>query len=272
MARSLLPIVSRLRRKNTVPPLSPTRIRYLADGYTTWGKWLVNRWQTPSVGSDPFTGPGDTGTPWPNGSGINELDGAYGPGLQFRCAAECQVSSGGKKSEMFNQRWPGTSPAGYTDTYKGWFMLPSSGNPSGFVRGYSSWTQLWEIHATTSLSPGANGTLVQFGVDTEGTKNDLYVTVYDANTGTRPQVNDPRGALSYDQWYSWQFKVRWATDSTGWFEAWLDGTKLLSRYNQKTINAGEGGQLQFGFYSYHLPSMMNEVRHSGMEFTRKANT
>ena len=48
-----------------------------------------------------------------------------------------------------------------------------------------------------------------------------------------------RYAPSYNRWIDLVFGVRFAPDSTGWFEAWVDGVNVYPRKNRPTMWAGD---------------------------------
>ena len=52
---------------------------------------LINRWQVP-LGSNPWSEPYDTGTPWSSGGGMWEVKTRYGPGFRFVVTDDMRVA------------------------------------------------------------------------------------------------------------------------------------------------------------------------------------
>ena len=64
-------------------------------------------------------------------------------------------------------------------------------------------------------------------------------------------------------WVDFVFHVRWATDDTGFVEAWVDGQPVLPLTNTPTIYEGQGVYLKQGLYRLRS-SVTSVVYHDGM--------
>jgi Polysaccharide lyase/Fibronectin type III domain len=223
------------------------------DTTTPWGKNLINRWQVP-LGSDPWSAPGDTGTPWPSGGGIWQVTTPYGPGFRMVATDEMKVLSGGKKAQIADiGHLVGTE--GATDDWSGKMMLPAAGNPNGFPRNYPDSGILVDFH-DSSAGAGGGG----IGIDTTDApfRNNFY---FDWNLrGVKRKAVSPN-QLVYDRWYSWRIQIKFSSGSDGFIKWWLDG-QLLADWPGATIAPGGRPYLQFGFYSDD--QLRNEVFHAAL--------
>jgi Polysaccharide lyase/Fibronectin type III domain len=216
------------------------------DTTTPWGKNLINRWRVP-FGSDPWSAPGDTGTPWPSGGGIWQVSTPYGPGFRMVATDEMKVLSGGKKAEIADIGHL-VGPVGATEDWSGKVMFPAAGNPNGFPRNYPDWGVFFDFHSNL-------GVPLQMGIDTTDApyRNTIYLG---ANVGeTRRKALAP-AALVYGRWYSWRIQLKWSSGSDGFVKWWLDGQPLAD-WTGRTLAAAEVPYLQFGFYS--AAQLHNEV-------------
>jgi hypothetical protein len=107
------------------------------DTSTPWGKNLINRWRVP-LGSDPWSRPGDSGTPWPSGGGIWQVSTPHGPGFRMVVTDEMRVVSGGKLAFLADIGHL-VGPVGSTEDWSGTVVFPAAGNPHGFPRKYLDW-------------------------------------------------------------------------------------------------------------------------------------
>jgi hypothetical protein len=228
------------------PPPAGTALDEFDDfANSAFGDTLINRWQVP-LGDNPWSSPGDTGTPWPSGGGLWEVATPQGPGFKFVVTSEMQVASGGKMGLIADIDH--LTLVGQTEDWSGMFMLPSSGN-TGFPP-YGGWNCLWQWHMSNTGT-----TYHQLGVD--ALQNKLYVRSYDPTGGYQnTQVATAAAPLQLDHWYTFRIQVKWSSGADGFFRAWIDGTQLAD-WPGPTIPAGEKPYLQFGFYS--AAQFTNEV-------------
>jgi chitodextrinase len=240
-------------------PSAGTVIDSFDDTWTPWGKNLINRWRVP-LGSDPWSAPGDIGTPWPSGGGMWQVSTPYGPGFKMIATDEMKVMSGGKKAEQADVgHLAGTAQA--VEVWSGKVMFPAAGNANGFPRGLPAWNVFLQFH-------GQGAGLTTMGIDTGTTSssNNIYIQTYE--NGIRRKAEDPN-RLVYDKWYSWKIEVKWSSGSDGYIKWWLDG--VLMRWNLEngngtttqtgpTTEANDRPWLQFGFYS--MAQFTNTVFHA----------
>jgi hypothetical protein len=225
-------------------------IQRFTDTSTPWGDNLINRWQV-TLGADPWSSPGDSGTPWSSGGGMWEVSTPYGPGFRFVATPEMQVMSGGKMSLMadIDNLVQGV---GYTEDWYGMVMLPSSGNRNGFPA-FGDWNCLWEFR-------GQGDVWNQFGVD--GLQNKLYVRTYDASRNSVRKALSP-STIQLDHWYSFRWRIKWSKGSDGLVQFWLDGLKIAD-WTGPNLASGDKNRpdLQFGFYSG--ATLTNEAWYAGI--------
>ena len=68
-------------------------------------------------------------------------------------------------------------------------------------------------------------------------------------TGTNIVWDDDSNSANYNRWIDLVFGVRFAPDSTGWLEVWVDGVNRYPRKNRPTMWTGDTGQyLKIGLY------------------------
>jgi len=231
----------------------PSRTAKLIDDFdatsTPWGQNLINRW-VPS-GGDPWSAPGEAGTPWPSGGGMWEVRTPFGRGFRFVATPEMAVASGGKKSEVADIGNL-VQGAGHTETWSGLVMFPKAGNPIGFPRNYPNWNVFFDFHSN-------NGIPVEMGIDTTDVPRLNHIYVQSHPRGAKPRKATSRSRLVYDRWYSWRIQLRWSENSDGFLKWWLNG-QLLADWRGPTLGEAEVPYLQFGFYS--TDRIRNEVWHA----------
>jgi chitodextrinase len=130
--------------------------------------------------------------------------------------------------------------------------------------GSNNFNTYMDIHPGASV-PGA------LGIEWYGGGNPKYWTLRHDNGTTATsynlfQLTDSSGArimANHNRWIEWHLGVRFATDSSGWFEAWVDGVNVLPRTFGKTMSAGDTQQyLKQGLYKQrdaHYPSGVSVV-------------
>jgi hypothetical protein len=66
------------------------------------------------------------------------------------------------------------------------------------------------------------------------------------------QLTDASGARvmsNYNRWINLTWGMRFAPDSTGWLEVWVDGVNVYPRTSRPTMWSGDSGQyLKYGLY------------------------
>jgi hypothetical protein len=223
------------------------------DTSTPWGKNLINRWRVP-LGSDPWSAPRDSGTPWPSGGGIWQVSTPHGPGFRMVVTDEMRVVSGGKLAFLADIGHL-VGPVGSTEDWSGKAMFPAAGNPSGFPRKYPDWGVFLEFKSRVNAPP------LGMGIDTTNApyRNTIYLG---ATVGTNKRKALAPAALVYGRWYSWRIQLKWSSGSDGFIKWWLNG-RLLADWSGPTIGASDGRPyLQFGFYS--AAQLRNEVLHAAL--------
>jgi Polysaccharide lyase len=222
------------------------------DTSTPWGKNLINRWRVP-LGSDPWSAPGDSGTPWPSGGGIWQVSTPHGPGFRMVVTDEMKVLSGGKRAEIADIGHL-VGPVGSTEDWSGKAMFPAAGNPNGFPRKYPDWGVFLEFHSNRGVPVG-------MGIDTTNApyRNTIWFSSHPFG-GPKRKALAP-AALVYGHWYSWRVQLKWSSGSDGFVKWWLDG-QLRADWTGPTLAASEVPYLQFGFYS--AAQLRNEVIHAAL--------
>jgi hypothetical protein len=237
-----------------VDATSPTEavIDSFDDTSTPWGKNLINRWRVP-LGSDPWSRPGDNGTPWPSGGGIWQVSTPHGSGFRMVVTDEMKVLSGGKRAEIADIGHL-VGPVGATEDWSGKVMFPAAGNPNGFPRKYPDWGVFFQFHSN-------RGGPLAMGVDTTDAphRNTIWFSSHPFGRPKRKALAP--AALVYGRWYSWRIQLKWSSGSDGFVKWWLDG-RLLADWTGPTLATGEVPYLQFGFYS--AAQLRNEVVHAAL--------
>jgi hypothetical protein len=137
------------------------------------------------------------------------------------------------------------------DTYYGWSVYFPSSNSGNWATN-NDWNLFLELMQSSPFCQG-----FQFGIDTQNsvTQPGVYYdtvnpAIYgemmtDSNGvyGTYPQYRweDSATTFPYDQWIGFVVHVKWASDTTGTFEIWKNGVKVLALNNVRTLCSGASG-------------------------------
>jgi hypothetical protein len=145
-------------------------------------------------------------------------------------------------------QWPGTRSEVYTSTgeqagtesWWGW----STYFPKDFAPAPNS---IWNIFTQWHNTGPTGQANAHFEIDTTTTPWHLELRTF----GGQENQNEHRFYLADFQpetWYDFIFHVRWAADSTGFVEVWVNGKLVVPLTNIPTIYQGEGVYLKQGFY------------------------
>jgi hypothetical protein len=87
-------------------------------------------------------------------------------------------------------------------------------------------------------------TLVVYGGDFPSTRYAESIKLWQLTGGLGRRIK-----VNYNRWIDLVFGVRFAPDSTGWLEVWVDGVNRYPRKNRPTMWTGDTGQyLKVGLY------------------------
>lgn len=235
-------------RRAVGPPPPPTGTLY--DSFSDFpGLQLVNQWLNDGTNAmQPYRA---TGTPWPspvNGAGVREMQTPQGPGFQFVCDSQMDVSSGGKKSEIVTT----ILSVDVDQTITTRVFFPAGKNAQGFPPGFNAWNDLIDFHAA--------GIGMVFGVNTDAGFGPVP-SFYFRAVGNGWDVHRGGPQIALDRWYTLRTEVRFSSGVNGYVRAYVDGQKFLDR-SGPTIHAGQVPYLQFGFYG--PAQLLNEVWFAGV--------
>lgn len=243
-----------------VAAISGAGVNYLDSFYDFynsggWG-WLLNRWDTGTPATDPYSEPQETGTPWPAGGGMYEVTTPVGGGFKFVCTPRMTQGAGGKIVMVSD--W--NDHLGQMGSIEDWSfkaMFPSAGNPQGFLQTSNHVGLIWEWHEThsgTNISVAGERSPEEWKF---AYHDESLVALYsDPNRWLVPVYTNVQ--VVFDQWYTWRVRKRDTLDNTGFLQIWLDGVQYLDLSNWRTLHTGPPW-LQFGFYSHEDPNVTNEV-------------
>ena len=236
------------------PPTGTSLQRFTDFKNNVWTDLFLQRWQVPPASN--WTPLSYTGTPWSDGSGIFEITTPHGPGFRFKQGTAVPRSSGGGVQmtdidHIVDQQ----NYLGVILDQRGKFMLPASGNPSGFPQ-YADWNALWEWSEDVNV-------FNQFGID--GYDNKLYVRTYDQASNWTRKVKSA-SPLALDRWYDWRWQIKWATNSSGFVNFWLDGTQLAAWTGSNLPAMHSAPHLQWGWYG-GTQQALNEVQYAGLSYS-----
>jgi Polysaccharide lyase len=111
----------------------------------------------------------------------------------------------------------------------------------------------WNVFAQLNEVNGARW--IGAGIDATSGTPKIFIGDHDGNH----VVTD----LQYDHWYHFVMHIKWATDPTGLFEAYIDGNLVLGPSAQPTLPADNPqGSWSLGMYRAAWPST-NTVIHDG---------
>jgi Polysaccharide lyase len=157
-------------------------------------------------------------------------------------------SSGSKdRSELYIGRDQAGARPGQEWWYAWWSYFPG---PS-----QSWWDQGtgWNDFAQLNEVNGARW--IYAGIDATNGAPKVYIADHN--------VNHVVTELRYDHWYHFVLHIKWATDSTGLLEAYVDGNQVIAPTAQPTLPADNPqGTWSLGMYRAAWPST-NTVIHDG---------
>ncbi|HYL72181.1 MAG TPA: heparin lyase I family protein [Candidatus Dormibacteraeota bacterium] len=111
------------------------------------------------------------------------------------------------------------------------------------------WGVVFDFHQT-----GSEGQ-ANFEIDVVGKPPELQFSisggpVVSSGTPGSPTRHFPIGPIIKNHWYRFVYHVRWSAQSDGFFDAWVDGRRVLD-YRGATLYAGQGCYLKLA--NYHTP-------------------
>jgi hypothetical protein len=190
-----------------------------------------------------WTGRNESGTPWPDGSGIFNPS----PGV-FRFVNKGSVPTGSGNGIQSASVYPAKLDI------SGKVRFPSAGNPNGFQTSSGDWNALFE------WVDGSHTVFNQVGVDaTQGTPT-LYVRTYNPSSGGTQKVRAQTPAQFYDVDHSFRWDSKLSKGSDGYVRFWFNGQQVMN-YSGPTVDATWNLSkvwIQWGWYG-DSPQHKNEI-------------
>ena len=111
------------------------------------------------------------------------------------------------------------------------------------------WGVVFDFHQT-----GSEGQ-ANFEIDVVGKPPELQLAisagaVVSSGAAGSPTRHFPAGPLIKNRWYRFVYHIRWSSGRDGFFDAWVDGRRMLD-YRGPTLYAGQGCYLKLA--NYHTP-------------------
>ena len=99
-----------------------------------------------------------------------------------------------------------------------------------------------------------------FKINAMAAQPSLFLAVYGGDPNNPSSSGFTLAPLVRNTWDDFVFHVKWATDSTGFVEVWLNGQLVVPKTYLPTIYSGQNVYLKQGFYrpSYSLPTVLYE--------------
>ena len=189
-----------------------------------------------------WTGRNETGTPWPDGSGIFNPS----PGV-FRFVNKGSVPVGSGNGIQIASKF-GTAVVHQS----GKVCFPQAGNPAGFQTYSGDWNALGE------LVDGSHEIYNQWGVDATQGAPTIYVRTYKSQDVIQ-KFRAPTPTQFYDVDHTWRWEVKLSKGSDGYARFWFNGAQVMN-YTGITADGAWNipGWLQWGWYG-DSPQHRNEV-------------
>ena len=220
---------------------------------TNWGQPFVNRWYTTGNAYQP---PPNSGN-WPSISAeaIEQITTAHGPGFRFRVHTEMDAFSAGAKAVMLHDQNHYISQSnflGKTQEIQFKIMFPSSGNVTPWYNpAYDDFNALMEMVGDSNVSN-------QIGINASGR---FYCRSY----GHIQSGKALGPTIALDTWYTHRWIKKWAYDSTGLTQWYVDGVKYAD-WTGASLEPGTNiNSFQWGYYSFPPPTL-TEIHYAGMKF------
>ena len=111
------------------------------------------------------------------------------------------------------------------------------------------WGVVFDFHQTGS------GGQANFEIDVVGRPPELQLAisagpVVSSGAPGSPTRHFPVGPIIKNHWYRFVYHIRWSSGRDGFFDAWVDGRRVLD-YRGPTLYAGQGCYLKLA--NYHTP-------------------
>jgi hypothetical protein len=173
----------------------------------------------------------------------------YGPGFGFTCTdADVAIWSSSDKTVL--ARVNDTEHLGTTAQWTFPIYLPSQTFPNTFFCGL-----LWELHTLANQAHS-----IQIDTTQHGTPTAPWWKVYvQYDSGGNNVHTYYAGPIALNTWHQVVLQAKWAEDSTG-FQQWFVDGALIANYSGQTYWASFGDPyLQFGYYSQIGGGLTNTV-------------
>ncbi len=147
------------------------------------------------------------------------------------------IGTGGERAEVYKE----TDEAAGTDSFWAWsvyFPRASASSPG------TSWNVFTQWHQTVSggVQP------LSFEVANQNGREWLRLRSWGGNASSPVRRAWILAPLVRGKWFDFALHVRWASDSTGLLQVWLDKKQVLPATHTPTLYAGESVYLKQGFY------------------------
>jgi hypothetical protein len=109
---------------------------------------------------------------------------------------------------------------------------------------------VFDFHNSGSGPWQANFMVQNIRGATDSAPGRLGLVGYGGDSNASGRFESVIGPIVKNKWYDFVYHVRWSSGSDGFFDAWVDGVKVLS-HRGPTLYAGQGVYLKLA--NYHVP-------------------
>lgn len=144
---------------------------------------------------------------------------------------------GGERAEVLKSTGEAAGQESWW-TWSAYFPSSFRSNPN------SSWNVFtqWHHSGSTGVQP------VSFEVENDSGREYLRFRAWGGSVDNPTRVAWRLAPLQRNHWYDIAFHVRWAADSSGLVEVWVDGQPAVPLTRTPTLYAGQSVHLKQGFY------------------------
>jgi hypothetical protein len=182
--------------------------------------------------------------PW---TGVQAKDGGFqivsAPGRSGAAArflvrpGDVPIGSSGERAEVYKQ----TGEEAGVESFWRWSVYFPPGSQTSPDTSWNVFTQ-WHQAVSGGVQP------LSFEIMNQRGREWFQVRSWGGNASSPTRRSWRVGPMIRGKWYDFAAQIRWAADSNGSLEVWLDGKPVIRAPRTPTLYAGESVYLKQGFY------------------------